>query len=673
LAHFYQLLAYNRYHSRSSVKTRIQLITVAFALCCTAVFADGAPKASVTPVEAQLLADVRAHQLKVGQPVYARVDSLWNSESCTLKRGAILEGYVVAVTPHTKTDANSMLTLAFTKAQCSGLEMDDLKLLLSAVAGPPLDMDRGFLSDMLPIRSGNGGDAGTLLMSQGTAAFPATQKSASMIRKADTEDDDLPRLPPMKMGDVVGIRGLKLSVGSGPDHSTVLTAANHDLTLISHTVFLLVPVARVVPAAGASVPSGEPAAAGSAGVSETTGASLTTAPAPPPVNDIDVCVPPQCDVALPPGNAPSEGAAPYSISISQLGYGARAQRVMNSFDHDEELAYLGPHELLVAFNPHGLLSRHELGTGGVTKRVIRAAVVDTATRRVTHTADWELPDQGQHLWPLADGRVLVHVGSELRVYGAGLKIQNRLGLTSPLDFVRVTPDGSFIAVGVIHERHSAELHAQLRGSLGAEPEEDVDILVLNRKFEAIAKAKTRSSLLPPTLLNEGQVRLLAQPEMRYRILMQDWDNRTSTFARFESGCTPDLSSIAPDLIFMVSCAKQSDELEYRVLQPNGKLVMKSMPTLSDFGFAAAGSANHEAFAVKTVQSTRPVAAGVPFSAADFSSEALGVYRAADGKRLLSVVVGSPSSSRDGFALAPDGSQLAVLNRDQIQLYSVPQK
>src|ERR1035441_485960 len=142
-------------------------------------------------------------------------------------------GYVVAVTPHTKTDANSMLTLAFTKAQCSGLEMDDLKLLLSAVAGPPLEMGRGLLADSLHIRSGNGGDAGTLLMSQGTAAFPATQKSASMIRKAATEDDDLPRLPPMKMGDVVGIRGLKLSVGSGPDHSTVLTAANHDLTLIS--------------------------------------------------------------------------------------------------------------------------------------------------------------------------------------------------------------------------------------------------------------------------------------------------------------------------------------------------------------------------------------------------------------------------------------------------------
>jgi len=655
------------------MKIRIPILMAAFVLCVTAVFADGVPKPSVTPVEAQLLSDVRAHQLKVGQSVYARVDSLWNGDSCTLKSGAILEGQVVAVTPRTKTDANSELTLAFTKAQCNGLKMDDFKLLLSAVAAPPSDMDSGFLSDMLPMRTGSdGGMDGTQMMTEGTASLITPQKSTRMNGLKDTENIP-PQLPPMKMGDVAGIRGLKLSVGSGPDHSTVLTAANRDLTLISRTVFLLVPMERVLTTTTSSLTPGQPTATAANGTSESTGASLTMTPAPPPVNDIDVCVPPQCDVALPPGDATVGGEKPDSISISQLGYGARAQRVMTTFDHDEELAYLGPHELLVAFNPHVLLSRHELGSGEVTKRVIRAAVVDTATRRVMHTADWELPDEGQYLWPLTEGRVLVHVGTELRVYGPGLKVQNRLGLTGPLDFVRVTPDGSFIAVGVIRERHSAELHAQLRESLGTEPEEDVNILVLNRKFETIGATKTRSGMLPPTLLNEGQVRLLAQPDMRYRIMMQGWDNHKATFARFESSCTPDLSSIAPDLIFMVSCDKGNEEFEYRVLHPDGKLAMKSMPTSSDFGFAAEGSADHQVFAVKMVQSTRPVPEGAPFSAGDFSSEALGVYRAADGKRLLSVVVGSPSSSRDGFALAPDGSQLAVLNRDQIQLYSVPQK
>ena len=57
---------------------------------------------------------------------------------------------------------------------------------------------------------------------------------------------------------------------------------------------------------------------------------------------------------------------------------------------------------------------------------------------------------------------------------------------------RATPDGSFIALGVTHERHSPELHAQLAESLNREPEEDVEVLVLNRNFETIAKYDRRN-------------------------------------------------------------------------------------------------------------------------------------------------------------------------------------
>ena len=142
-------------------------------------------------------------------------------------------------------------------------------------------------------------------------------------------------------------------------------------------------------------------------------------------------------------------------------------------------------------------------------RVIRAVLVDTESRRVTQTVDWELPDNRQFLWPLAEGRVLVHVGSELRVYSAGLKILNRVRLDGPLAYVRITPDGNFMPIGVIHERHSPELHAQLQQNLQAEPEEDVNVHVLNRNFELIATSKSRSGLIAPTLLNEGQTELLA--------------------------------------------------------------------------------------------------------------------------------------------------------------------
>jgi hypothetical protein len=114
-------------------------------------------------------------------------------------------------------------------------------------------------------------------------------------------------------------------------------------------------------------------------------------------------------------------------------------------------------------------------------------------------------------------------------------------------------------------------------------------------------------------------------------------------------------------------------MEYRVLRPNGKLTLKGVASMYEFGYAAQGSANRESFVVKTLQSSRPVPVGALFSPADLTSEELRVYRATDGKRLLGVRVDSPSSSRDGFALAPDGSQLAVMTREQVAFYSVPRQ
>jgi hypothetical protein len=176
--------------------------------------------------------------------------------------------------------------------------------------------------------------------------------------------------------------------------------------------------------------------------------------------------------------------------------------------------------------------------------------------------------------------------------------------------------------------------------------------------------------MPPTLLNEGQATLEAMPDASYLVSLLTWDNHASILARFKSSCTPELSSFAPDLILVVSCDKQTRERAYRVLNSNGKLALKSASHSNNCGNAAKGSANRQTFVVKTVQSSIPVFAGEAFSAADLSSEDLEVYRATDGKRLLGVRVGSPSASRDGYALAPDSSQLAVLTRDQISVYSV---
>jgi hypothetical protein len=646
------------------MKMRILGLAAALVLWCATVSAEKIAKPGADPIQAELMADLHARLLKVGETVYARVTAEWRSPTCVLRNGAVLEAHVVSVVPSIKPVKASEVGLAFTKAQCGDQKMGAFTLLLSAIAAPPENSDLGILSYSLPVRPMSGVSGLVVLNSMRISNDRTLQLPSPEVYL-------LPLIPRMEMGDVYRIRGLKLSVGTGPENSSILTSKDHDVALEKHSVFLLVPahwiVARGADEAGTAQPES------SETISGIPVAAITASrPARPPLNDIELCVPPQCNVALPSGNPSDVGHAAATISIRDLGYSPRPQRDAFSFVHDEVLAYLGPRELLVAFNPHDLVSR-DAQRPSSTVRVIRAAVVDTETHRVTHTVDWQLPDSRQYLWPLTDGRVLVHVGSELRVYGAGLQIQTRVPLDGPLAFVRVTPDGGFMAVGVLHERHTPELHAQLRESLNSDPEEDVTILVLNRNFETIAKSTVQSNLMAPTLLNEGQVTLSAQSNMRYRISLLSWDNHGSIVARFSSSCTPELSSIPPDLLFLVSCDKQNGGRQYRVLRANGNLALKGDSTLNECGHAAEGSANQEAFVVKIVESTLPVTPGSPMSASQFSSEELRVYRVADGKRLLSVHAAPPSMSRDGYALAPDASQLAVMTREQIVVYSVPGK
>jgi hypothetical protein len=637
-------------------------LATAFALFKSGAYAEKRTEPGITPVQAELMADVNARLLKVGETVYARVTDVWQGSDCLLKTGAILEGRVISVTPYRENDKISQIDLAFTGAQCGDPKMGAFELLLAALAAPPQNSDLGVMTAPLPLSTAAGPG--------GLASFKMMQLSGIINLQLDTQVYRAPDLPHMRMGTVSGIRGLKLDVAAGPERSSVLTSKGHDVSLEKHTVLLLVSAKGIFPQAPANPEAAPPTVASVTGDHTSLIDAPVGAPAQPPADEIESCAPPQCNVALAPGTAIDGTKPEATISIRKLGFASRPQEERLAFNQDDVLAYLGSKQLLITFNPHILIRRHSLGRSGFIVRVIRAALVNTETHLVTRIVDWELPDNREFIWPLTGGRILVHVGSELRVYGEGLKVLNRIPLEGPLYFVRVTPDGSFVALGLAHERHSPELHAQLLASLNREPEEDVNVVVLNRNFETIAKSSTTSGLVPPTLLDEGQARLLAQPNMRYRLAMLTWDNHASTLARFNSSCTPKFSSLTPDLIFLESCDMHTHALQYRVLRSNGKLALKGNSNPNYFDLAAAGSPNREAFVVKSIQTSSFLNQGDPFNATDLSSEDLQVYRAADGKRLLRVSISSPSMSHDNYALAPDGSELAVLTGDQIAIYSV---
>ena len=632
-------------------------------LCLCPGFGQTSPEANQVPVQAELLSYINVRHLTDGATVTARTTADWSGTGCVLRRGAILEVKVETASPRGK-GGHSKLALSFTKAQCNGADMVPFSLVLEAIAATPTLYSNVTTGPTIPIGSfsnpnGHGSVAG--FGGAGMGDLTVTHLEFMGVQHS------FPMRPELRSGDVIDLKGLKLEVGSGPNQSSVLTSKDRDVSLGKYTQFLLMPASLAFRPEGAS-----PVTLHTRNPADPSQPSIPPSPHPAAfVDSLETCAPPGCAVDLPVTSAELTGHAGDSIPVRALGYAPRTNKVMDSFDHEDALAWLGPQELLLAMNPHTLIRRNRDSKKGAPVRVIRAVLLDTGSRAVLQAVDWELADYGRYLWQLDRNRILVHVGNELRVYGSGLKVESRIPLSGPLAFVRIAPNGQLMAVATLRERHSEELHSRLLQESDAQPEEDVDVLILDQGFKTIGETSTTSGLMPPTLLNEGQVKLLAQPKDRYRLAMSTWDNKTVTLARFGSLCTPHLSSVAPDLLFLMTCNVTDGATEYRVLRGDGKPLLRGKASPTEVGQDAIGNNQNQTFAVKVVHANRALSSGGQFRGLELESEQVRVYRASDGKRLLSVKVDDPGTSQGGYALSADGSRLAVLAGSEIRLFPVP--
>ncbi len=646
--------------------------TVLALLWIGAGLSETPPPSDPGPVQAELLANLDVRRVQPGKTVFARVTLDWQGQDCVLRKGAILQG-TVEISNLRLGKNESKLALSFNEAQCSGGEMQPLGLVLAAVAQAPTDWSVvPYAQSRMSMDFSNPRPAaGTASRSVGPGTADAYRPVGNFYEthmELAGIDHRFPVHPGIKPGDVLNIKGVKLDLGTGPNLSSVLSSKVRDIFLAEFTQFLL------VPASFAFRPS--TARLASAGVAQTSGNAAVASIAPVaavtiPANDIEVCAPPGCAVELPVSAKELEPHNARSIPIRSFGYAPRSNKVLSGFYDEESLVWLGPGELLFAFNPHQLIRRGAALNYSHTARVIRAVLLDMATSNIVRAVDWEIPDSDQYLWDLDGNRILVHVGNELRVYGAGMEMERSIPLPGPLVFVRIAPNGGLMAVATLRERHSPELHAKLRSELGREPEEDVDVAILNREFNQIAQASTVSNLMPPTLLNEGQVKLQAEPDRWYRLAMSTWENQKAVLARFRSLCTPELTSSAPDLLFLLTCSVKDGNTEYRVLRGDGKVLLRGASDTFDLGHEAMGNDRSRTFAVKVMHGVRYIPPNTTFKRSDLDAAEVRVYRAEDGKRVLAVRVKEPVAVHGGYALSPDGSQLAVLSGSDIKFFPVP--
>ncbi|MGC2807139.1 MAG: hypothetical protein WA211_13480, partial [Candidatus Acidiferrales bacterium] len=399
-------------------------------LLCPAVTAAQDP--SRVPVQVEIVRSMDAARVKVGDPIFAKVSTKWQSPQCSLRQGAVLEGRIIAAAQRSKTSNKSEIALLFDTGQCNGLDMKPLPLTVAAVlAFNPFENQDNYetqpLSDAVGLSVGGlvGGPSGASLRGVASSGLRSVSAAAATVELSPTVYAGPTAVMP---GQVLGIKGVKLDVGSGPEGSSVLSTSGHNIHLESGSQLVLVPNLKAAPAP-ASATSPPPA------VSPSTAAGPAAATAAPAKksdeeDETDVCAPPTCSVALTPGESETRvAAASATLALNDLGFTpVRADHEMYSFDYSSAISYLGPHEILFTFDPHVMIRRTTAESKLSDLRTIRGVLVNVQEKKVERTVDWKVPDARQYQWPIGQDHVLVHVGRELRLYAPGLKLEQHISL-----------------------------------------------------------------------------------------------------------------------------------------------------------------------------------------------------------------------------------------------------
>jgi len=644
----------------------VWLLSTLLSLLCKA------PAQDRVPVQAELVRAIDAGRVKIGESVFAKVAVKWQTPQCTLREGAVLKGRIVAQTAHSKTEKNSQIALLFENAQCNGPDLKPLPLTVAAVLASDPYQDRNLYENQplsetvgLSIGGGGGGAAGV-----GVGGGVINSNMRSVTAAAATVYVSPPKYkgPTAIMpGQVVGIRGLKLGVGDGPEGSSVLTMSGHNVRLESGYQIVLVPNLNTAPVSNSAGSSAVPSVAAAPIATPATVVDESSSP-----DETEVCLPPQCTAAFEPDEAETTRAAAWaSFPINRLGYApARPDQEMYGFDYGSALSYLGGNELLFTFNPHVLIECSGAEAKFAKLRVIRAVLINVQERKVEKTVDWKVADSQQYLWPVSRG-VLVHVGRELRLYRAELKWEQKLALNGPLAFVRISPSSKYFAVGVLQERHSEAVHRELEEAEQREPEEDVEIKVLDSNFHVLATVVRSSRATLPVLSDVGEIRVLSTTKNRWGLVEESWDEQKRVLARLNSACRPQVTSLPPDLLFVIGCDRQSSGKWYRVIRPNGRPLLRGVSPSVELEQTVSGVAAGSSFAIGVAETAKSMAANSAFQTSDLQSEHIVVYRAENGERIFTVTIPSPEPTVQTFVLSPDGGQLAVLQKDQIAFYKVP--
>ncbi len=631
--------------------------------------ADAAqPPATLVTTRAELANKIDSRTLRPGEAFFLKTVTTWQEGACTIRANTTITGEVVAVELKKDGPRRTALSVRFSPVSCSDQESLERVPVLVAMQGPPPPEDSG-LKRMQGVMQEQGA-LQSMFNPNPPPAVVTQQKVANNSSNAaqviNTVGFNGGGNAPLKTGQVSGVRGVTMEL---PQTDTATTLfSSHEVALERRTQFVLL---FALPPTVSHEVTFKVKAPSSATVLSRTPAKAAV----PPPEETEVCAASGCRQLVAAGGAGASGKAVWSLPLSGLGFAPRPDKTIVALDDDTSIHFIGDDALLFTFNRHALIHRSaEQAERGWRPRNIRAVLLSRADGRVLRVEDWTVSDaEGPFVWSLGQGRLLAHVGGELRIYGADLAVQGRYSLPGPLVFASVSPGAELVLAATLHERHTKQEHEKLAKFLGPDfpVEEDYDLTGLDGKLQLIGTRRMDREPLQPAMLQAAMVSARPDRADRWNLEEASWTGQTKTLARLASGCEMAVQSLPGDLLFAHGCTAGRAEIAwYRVLNPQGATLLKGKLEPFSLLQQAATDEAGKLFAVASTQFEKRVDLRGSMHAGDFAHLSVAVYSTATGRQVFAVQPAGGSDMRETFALSPSGNSLAVLTGDTLQTYGM---
>ena len=623
--------------------------------------------AAIIVGKTELLNTVKTANLKPGDVFYLRTVGPWQQGDCTLAPNTTITAQVASVTSSANGSRESVLALQFVPVPCSGPHPIVMRPALLAIEAPT-DAFRAEIE-----RYGSGAAQKNMLSGLFPSGYGDVRSANSPMTNSSPDSGLSPSMmnalrqgfapeKPLKTGEVRGYRGIDLDLPHAAIPVTTLSSP-HNFVLDRETEFAFAYVPAQPLGASTAPPDPDPVA------------TPPTTPPPPPEKEIaDVCALSGC-TQLAPSPDLSSARALWTVPLAGLGYQPRPQREVLGLDHSASIHFFGEDQLLLTFTLHTLVPRSkEQNAFTSNPRNVRGVLISRADGRVLRIKDWTVSDDiGPFAWSLGDNRVLAHVGHDVVLFGPDLSVEKRFPLPGPLLFLSAAPRGNLLLVATVHEKHTQQEHAKIAAFLGPgiPVSEEYDLTGLNAALQVTGSKRVTIEPMHPALLQSTMVSARLVHGTEWVLERSTWEGESKPLALFRSTCAVQVQSLPGDLLLAQGCPPlQPFASWYRVLNPEGAVLLKGTAQYGDFLQQAESSPDGKLFAVASSHFDYPVSRTVLMHTGDFANLTVTVYNTRTGKQFFVARLPQGSAQQDTFTLSPSGSTLAVLTSAALQIFAL---